>query len=252
MKRNHRILVAIILSFIMTICLGCGAGNKDLKTSKYDNKAKVEKSIDKKGNKAKEKTDKKNEIKKENSIKNNTEKEAVKKEEIKKEDTKIENNNGNQSSEEKQIKENNNEKEKNETVVKDENRNNKVEEDTFTMIIGKDVKGYTGNESSVVEEITIKIDSKKSAMQYLRENTSMQENGGFIFEINGIHNHYPIPESEKTPEQKKNGVLGIDWFIYLNDKKTPVGANDVYPQKGDVLLFDFHEWDKREFLPPED
>lgn len=124
----------------------------------------------------------------------------------------------------------------------------KTDKETFTIIISKEQKGYTGKQGEILKKKEIKLnESKKSAMTYLRENFSMKENGGFIYEIDEIHNLYPIPQSEKTEEQKKNGVLGVDWFIYLNDVKTPVGANDIYPKKGDILNFDIHEWDKREF-----
>lgn len=134
---------------------------------------------------------------------------------------------------------------------KNESDNNKEKDNKFTLIISKELKGYTGKESIVIENKNVNISEKKNAMTYLRENASISEKGGFIYEINGIHNTYPIPSSQKTAEQKKLGIMGIDWFIYLNDEKTPVGANDIYPKKGDVLIFDFHEWDKREFVPPE-
>ncbi len=122
------------------------------------------------------------------------------------------------------------------------------EEKKFTIMVSMEKKGYTGKDIEILEEKNITIVEGKSAMEYLRDNFEARDKGGFIFEIEGIHNKYPIPESQKTEEQKKNKIMGIDWFIYLNDEKTSVGANDIYPKENDQLLFDIHEWDKREFL----
>ncbi|WDU83788.1 hypothetical protein [Caloramator sp. Dgby_cultured_2] len=44
----------------------------------------------------------------------------------------------------------------------------------------------------------------------------MYEVGGFIKEINGIAS---IPQNELTQEDIQKGILGYDWFIYLNGKK---------------------------------
>ncbi|KAJ50357.1 hypothetical protein BD780_000516 [Clostridium tetanomorphum] len=123
---------------------------------------------------------------------------------------------------------------------------NTADKNTFTLIIAKELKGYTGKDSEILVKKQIHIEGNKSAMTYLRENSQIRDKGGFIYEINGIHNLYPIPASKKTPEQKKLKIMGIDWFIYLNGKKTSTGANDVYPKPGDELLLDIHEWDRRE------
>lgn len=120
-------------------------------------------------------------------------------------------------------------------------------ENFFTVIISKEAKGYTEKEIETVAEKKVKVEKEKNAMTYLRDNFEIKEKGGFIHEIEGIHNVYPIAKSKMTEEQKKNNILGIDWFLYLNDEKTKVGANDLYLESGDVLRIDFHEWDKREF-----
>lgn len=117
---------------------------------------------------------------------------------------------------------------------------------TFTLIIAKELKGYTGKNSEILVKKQIHIKGNKSAMAYLRENSQIRDKGGFVYEINGIHNLYPIPISKKTSEQKRLKIMGIDWFIYLNGKKTSTGANDVYPKAGEELLLDIHEWDRRE------
>lgn len=83
-------------------------------------------------------------------------------------------------------------------------------------------------------------------MDYLRENMDVSDKGGFICSINGYENLSPIPKSKMTEEQKKNNVMGIDWFIYVNDEKVSKGTNDIYPKKGDKIILDLHDWDKRE------
>lgn len=118
---------------------------------------------------------------------------------------------------------------------------------TFTLIIAKNMKSYTGGKAETIVKKSIEIKGKKSAMDYIRDNSSMIEKGGFISSINGIEGVFNIPDSKKTEEQKKNGVMGISWFIYLNDKKAVKNANDIFPVKGDTILIDYHEWDKREF-----
>jgi hypothetical protein len=83
-------------------------------------------------------------------------------------------------------------------------------------------------------------------MDYLRENTDVSDRGGFICSINGYENLSPIPKSKMTEKQKKNNVMGIDWFVYVNDEKVGRGTNDIYPKKGDKIILDLHDWDKRE------
>ena len=240
MKKNYKIFLAILLTVLIafSVAWGCERGKITTTTTETTtNKVKKDDSSSKKP-------------KKEN--KNDSKKDSKEKSENKKDD-----NNKNEDSD-KENKQNisNVEKNKEDSSQKENAKNNddsndssnntsdvetkkeespevvesKPEEDTFTMIIGKDIKGYTGKSPQQVKELTLKVEDGKNAMTYLRENTVMQEKGGFIFEIDGIHNFYPIPENQKTP----------------------VGANDLYVKKGDILLVDFHEWDKRELSPPED
>ena len=126
--------------------------------------------------------------------------------------------------------------------------NGKKDVPKFTLIVSKEQKGYVGKEVIVLEDKEINIEDDKSAMSYLKDNIeNVEDKGGFINKILGIEGKYPIPKSELTEEQKDMGILGIDWFIYLNGEKTKVGANDIYLKEGDILNFDYHQWDKREF-----
>ncbi|GAA0115412.1 DUF4430 domain-containing protein [Clostridium senegalense] len=261
MKKNYKIFLAILLTILIAFSVAWGCEREKITTTTTEtttNKVKKDDSS-KKSNKENKNDSKKDSKEKSENKKDDNNKTEDSDKENKQNISNVEKNKED-SSQKENAKNNGDSKESSnnasDVATKKEERpevvESKPEEDTFTMIIGKDIKGYTGKSPQQVKELTLKVEDGKNAMTYLRENTVMQENGGFIFEIDGIHNFYPIPENQKTPEQKKNGVLGIDWFIYLNNKMTPVGANDVYVKKGDVLLFDFHEWDIREFSPPED
>ncbi|HBF77410.1 MAG TPA: hypothetical protein DEF85_04630 [Clostridiaceae bacterium] len=117
---------------------------------------------------------------------------------------------------------------------------------TFNLIVSKNLKGYFGEKSEVIFKKDIEVSEKKSLMDYLRENTNVSDKGGFICSINGYENLSPIPKSKMTEKQKKNNVMGIDWFVYVNGEKVGKGTNDIYPKKGDKIILDLHEWDKRE------
>lgn len=284
MKKNN-ITILLIFVFMMSMLIGCGNVNNNEKTEgntaqtiNVKNDEKVKNNINVKNNK-----NIKNNINTEDhkNIKNNinnVENESQIKEKAKEEITETEKqqkedvNKDNNIKEEKNIGErtevkDHSQKENNENTVEGkedseiipeketgkENNNEveKLEKEKFTLIIAKDAKGYTGKDKEILAEKELEIKDNTNAMTYLRDNFDMKEKGGFIYEIMEVHNIYPIPSSQKTEEQKKNKVLGIDWFVYLNGKKTSVGANDVYPENGDELFFDFHEWDKREFAPEE-
>lgn len=284
MKKNTRIILCMF-TFMMFMFIGCGNVNNSTKTD--DNKAhtiKIENHENTKNNiniKKEENIKNNVDIEKEESIeknincknksqpKENVKKQIVETEKKQKEyvikDNKIkeekyndeEITNQKQSEEEKSKSDKEEKKDieiasKEETEKENNNEVEKSDKEKFTLTIAKNSKGYTGKDKEILAEKELEIKENTNAMTYLRDNFDMKEKGGFIYEIMEIHNKYPIPSSEKTEEQKKNKVLGIDWYIYINGKKAPVGANDVYPVDGDKLLFDFHEWDKREFLQPEE
>lgn len=117
---------------------------------------------------------------------------------------------------------------------------NQNSENIFTLIVSKN------NGSKVIFKKKINITAKKSALEYLKENADVIDEGGFIKSINGVES---IPQAKLTDEQKKSGIIGVDWFIYLNNKKTQTGAADVYPSNGDVLVFDYKEWTFKDMAP---
>ncbi|MGG7162254.1 cell wall-binding repeat-containing protein [Clostridium ihumii] len=104
--------------------------------------------------------------------------------------------------------------------------------DEFSLIIS--------NDGTEILNKNLKVDSKKSAMQYLKENADIKVSNGFIYQINNLKSK---PLKNLSEDERKEGYLGADWFIYLNGKKTPVGANDVKVKAGDKLEFEYRRWD---------
>ncbi|CAM2839825.1 DUF4430 domain-containing protein [Hathewaya histolytica] len=277
MKKVFKNYLALLLCFIMFFAVGCGKSSESSTDTKSDTS--VSKKDNLENNHKETKVEEKNEEKgKENKNSNNSNKEltkeSVKKEENKKgskdkdtnlnknakDNSKNNNSNSNKSSSASQSNDtelkgtSNSSGNKGEVTTKDNSSKSKKPvnpakkpDETFTLVISKNTKSYTGGNPQVLLKKQLKIQSGKSLMSYLRENSSVIDEGGFIKSINGTRSLYPIPNSKKTADQKKNGIMGIDWFIYSNGSKISVGANDLYPKNGDVILFDFHEWNKGEF-----
>lgn len=111
--------------------------------------------------------------------------------------------------------------------------------DTFTLTVTKN------NGSINILSKEVKIENNKKAMDYLKACTSVVDRKGLITEIDSIGN---VSIGELSLEQREGGVLGIDWFIYLNGEKTDKGAKGITPKPGDILNFDFHEWDWHEMV----
>lgn len=114
------------------------------------------------------------------------------------------------------------------------------EKNTFSLVV-------SNNGSEIIDK-KIKIEKGKSAMDYLKGNASIEDKSGFINGINGISS---VPLSSLSESKRKNDILGIDWFIYLNGEKTRMGANGVYPKEGDVLKFLYREWDWKDLMDPD-
>lgn len=105
--------------------------------------------------------------------------------------------------------------------------------DYFTLKITRD-----GGKSVILNK-KIAMNGSKSAMYYLEKSANVEDNGGFIQAINGLRS---VSEANLTSDEKSRGIMGIDWFIYLNNKKTGCGINDIYPKKGDILNLDYKAW----------
>lgn len=276
MKKVLKAYLTICLSVLILCFIGCGASNQESISSSqnhdYNNISKNTNMITKPESKESEKTKYKNGDKegKEENLKDsknqnkdslNKGKDILNKDVNNKKTSQDVDKNKKDNNTSKEVKktsktsssvsQENNKKILEENQNKDKSQDKKIEnmedKDSFILIVSKDMKGKNSKKPQVLLKKQIKISKDKNAITYLRENCTVIENGGFIKSINGNHNLYPIPNSKKTEEQKKNKILGVDWFIYLNEKKSSVGANDIVPVKGDILHFDIHEWDRSEF-----
>ncbi|MCX7903758.1 MAG: DUF4430 domain-containing protein [Caloramator sp.] len=98
----------------------------------------------------------------------------------------------------------------------------------------------------IIFDKMIKTFPGKNALQILKENANVYEVGGFIKEINGIAS---IPQNELSNEDVQKGILGYDWFVYLNGKKTKVGAKDIILKDRDILNFDYKGWTIKDLAP---
>jgi hypothetical protein len=109
---------------------------------------------------------------------------------------------------------------------------------SFTLVLSKN-KG-----KDIIFEKKIEIVDNKNLMAYLKDNAKVVESGGFIKSINDLQS---IPTDKLTEEQKKAGIMGVDWFIAVNGKSASKGANDIYPQNGDNINVDYREWSPKDF-----
>lgn len=111
---------------------------------------------------------------------------------------------------------------------------------TFTILITKD----RGKVEILKKELT--IDTEKSLMDYLRDNTDVTDEGGFLKSIEG---YTAVLSNELSADQKSAGIMGVDWFIYRNNEKTKSGAGDITPTKGDIIQLDYREWTYKDLAP---
>lgn len=116
--------------------------------------------------------------------------------------------------------------------------------DAFNLVITRD------NGSKTIKTKTVNVEKNKNAMDYLKSVASVTELQGPGF-INGIDGLVNVPLKSLSTDERKKGLLGKDWFIYLNGKLTDTGAPGVHPQKGDTLNFDYHEWDWHALMSPD-
>lgn len=103
----------------------------------------------------------------------------------------------------------------------------------FTLKITRD-----GGKSVILNK-KIAINGSKSAMYYLEKNANVEDDGGFIKAINGLRS---VSQANLTSDERSKDIMGVDWFIYLNNKKTGCGINDIYPKKGDAINLDYKAW----------
>jgi hypothetical protein len=126
------------------------------------------------------------------------------------------------------------------TVVKPKEEQKKPEPGSFTLFISKN------RDTEEILRKKIQIEDNKSLLDYLRDNVSVEDDGGFIKSIEGLQ---AITSMKLTSEQKKAGIMGVDWFIYENEVKSKSGAGDIVPKDGDIINIDYREWTYKDLAP---
>ncbi|WP_160318202.1 DUF4430 domain-containing protein [Caloramator mitchellensis] len=121
----------------------------------------------------------------------------------------------------------------------DVKKQNEIKEVAIKLVISKDNK-------IILLEKVVKLNKSINALRLLKENAEVYEEGGFIKSINGLES---IPPNKLTDEDIKKGILGYDWFIYLNGKKTSVGAKDILLKNGDEINFNYKGWTVDDLAP---
>lgn len=126
------------------------------------------------------------------------------------------------------------------TAVKPSLEEKKTEPGSFTLFISKN----RGTEEILKKKI--QVEGNESLLDYLRDNVSVKDDGGFIKSIEGLE---AITSKNLTSEQKNAGIMGVDWFIFQNEVKTKSGASDIVPIDGDIINLDYREWTYKDMAP---
>lgn len=104
----------------------------------------------------------------------------------------------------------------------EEQINNESEEDVVTITISVD----RGEE--IVAEKEVPVEAGSILMDVLKENFTIEEEGGFIQAIEGI--------SQDADEGKY-------WLYFVNDEEATVGAHEYELLPGDRITFDLQSWE---------
>lgn len=95
-------------------------------------------------------------------------------------------------------------------------------------------KMYSKNVGLVKDEV---------GMELLFRNLNIQTayGGGFVNSINGLESKYTFFSGA---DRKKE-----DWFYWVNGILAPIGVAEYKPVSGDVIWWDYHEWNTTMFIP---
>ncbi|WP_125153177.1 DUF4430 domain-containing protein [Clostridium rectalis] len=105
------------------------------------------------------------------------------------------------------------------------------------LVVSKDFghnKMFSKNVGLVKDEV---------GMEVLFRNLNIQTayGGGFVNSINGLESKYTFFSGA---DRKKE-----DWFYWVNGILAPVGVAEYRPSDGDVIWWDYHEWNTTMFIP---
>lgn len=112
----------------------------------------------------------------------------------------------------------------------------------FKIVLTKD------NGKVNIASKNFKLEKDKNLIDYLKTMANIEISDGFVV---GIDQYTNKKLCDLTDNQRKNGVLGVDWFIYINGNKSPVGISGIKISEKDVISFDYRQWDWHEIAPDE-
>ncbi|WP_054875802.1 DUF4430 domain-containing protein [Oxobacter pfennigii] len=80
-------------------------------------------------------------------------------------------------------------------------------------------------------------------MEVLFRNLDIQTayGGGFVNSINGLESKYTFFSGADRSKE--------DWFYWVNGILAPIGVAEYRPAPGDVIWWDYHEWNTTMFIP---
>ena len=99
------------------------------------------------------------------------------------------------------------------------------------------ITGNYGAEQVFNREVD--LSAGQTVMDVLQQNLDIETGygGGFVSAINGLGRGTGSEEG------------GKDWFYYVNGVLAAEGASDYLPDAGDVIWWDYHDWDNSFFVP---
>ena len=97
--------------------------------------------------------------------------------------------------------------------------------------------------TKVIADKSLPLKSGASVMDVLGEHFDIETayGGGFVNGINGIRSNYTKKLGNESPK--------MDWFYYVNGVQASVGCLEYFPRPGDIIWWDYHDWDNAMFIP---
>ncbi len=98
----------------------------------------------------------------------------------------------------------------------------------------------TGFGGKVLKNKTIAFSAGDTVLDVLKKNFRVKTayGGGFVNAIEGLQSHYT-----------GSGSAQNDWFYYVNGVQAQVGAGEYVLRPGDNVWWDYHSWERWQFIP---
>ncbi|NMA95041.1 MAG: DUF4430 domain-containing protein [Clostridiales bacterium] len=96
---------------------------------------------------------------------------------------------------------------------------------------------------TVIFDELLTVDADSSVIDILIDNLDVktEHGGGFIRSIEGLESGFI--------DSAKGNKSRIDWFYFVNGISSNIGAGDYVLASGDIVWWDYHQWDGAGFTP---